>query len=145
MVGVMAVTATSFKRPYTSMLQVPVLLQSVPLAHTSARDSHRILALYLEGSLLPGSWYAQSFVVPPRVCFPVLWRFCNQIPLASKVKFPGGSQSFARSPGQEICCGCRVFITVWGLLWFNCSPVYWSSARWLYGGANGDILPEDLR
>ena len=28
----------------------------------------------------------------PRVCFPVLWNFCNQIPLAFKVKFPGGSQ-----------------------------------------------------
>ena len=24
---------------------------------------------------------------------PVLWKFCNQIPLASKVKFPGSSQS----------------------------------------------------
>ena len=30
---------------------------------------------------------------PPRVCSPVLCKFCNQIWLASKVKFPGGSQS----------------------------------------------------
>ena len=29
---------------------------------------------------------------------PVLWKFCNQIPLASKVKFPEGSQSLCRTP-----------------------------------------------
>ena len=46
---------------------------------------------------------------PPRVCFPVLWKFCNQIPLASKVKFLGVSQSFARSPSREICCGLSSF------------------------------------
>ena len=28
----------------------------------------------------------------------VLWNFCNQIPLASKVKFPEGSQSFCKTP-----------------------------------------------
>ena len=31
---------------------------------------------------------------------PVLWKFCNQISLASKVKFPGGSQSLCRIPGS---------------------------------------------
>ena len=29
---------------------------------------------------------------------PVLCKFCNQIPLASKVKFPGGSQSLCQIP-----------------------------------------------
>ena len=29
---------------------------------------------------------------------PVLWKFCNQIPLASKVKFIGGSQSLCQIP-----------------------------------------------
>ena len=29
---------------------------------------------------------------------PVLWKFCNQIPLASKVKVPEGSQSLCRTP-----------------------------------------------
>ena len=30
--------------------------------------------------------------------FLVLWKFCNQIPLASKVKFPTGSQSLWQIP-----------------------------------------------
>ena len=29
---------------------------------------------------------------------PVLWKFCNQIPLASKVKFSGGSKSLCYIP-----------------------------------------------
>ena len=29
---------------------------------------------------------------------PVLWKFCNQIPLALTVKFAGGSQSFCWIP-----------------------------------------------
>ena len=32
---------------------------------------------------------------------PVLWKFCNQIPLASKVKFPGGSQPLCQIPRLE--------------------------------------------
>ena len=44
--------------------------------------------------LSPGSWCTQDFVC----CFQeyvslVLWKFCNQIPLAFKVTFPGVSQS----------------------------------------------------
>ena len=35
---------------------------------------------------------------PPKVRFPVLWKFCNQIPLASKVKLPRGSQSLCQIP-----------------------------------------------
>ena len=33
---------------------------------------------------------------------PVLWKFCNQIPLAFKVKFPGGSQSFVSLVAQRL-------------------------------------------
>ena len=36
---------------------------------------------------------------------PILWKFCNQIPLVFKVKFPGGSQSFPRSPRWGIYHG----------------------------------------
>ena len=36
------------------------------------------------------------------------------------------------------------FATVQGLLWYNCSAVYGSSAQWLCGGVNGDLLQEDL-
>ena len=42
-------------------------------------------------------WCAQGFVCALLESLsPVLWKFCNQIPLASKVKFPGGSQSLCQ-------------------------------------------------
>ena len=53
------------------------------------------------GSLLlsPGSWCIQGFLcVLPESVSPVLWKFCNQIPVVFKVKFPGGSQSFCQIP-----------------------------------------------
>ena len=59
------------------------------------------LAQYLVGSLLlsPGSWCAQGFVcVLQESVSPVLWKFCNQIPLGFKVKFPGGSLSLCWIP-----------------------------------------------
>ena len=62
----------------------------------------------LVGSLLlsPGSWCAQGFVCAlPKSVSPVLCKFYNQIPLASKVKFPGVLSPFASSLGWEICCG----------------------------------------
>ena len=40
--------------------------------------------------------------------------------------------------------GPRTFATVQELLWYNCSAVCGSSARWLCGGINGDLLQEDL-
>ena len=46
----------------------------------------------LVGSLLlsPGYWCAQGFVCAlQESVYPVLYKFYNQIPLASKVKFPG--------------------------------------------------------
>ena len=55
----------------------------------------------LVGSLLlsPGSWCAQGFVCAlPESVSPVLWKFCDQIPLASKIKFPAGSQSLCQIP-----------------------------------------------
>ena len=64
-------------------------------------DTHRQVWL----SLL---WGRCSFLLGPsahKVLFVsskslgVLWQFCDQIPLASKVKFPGGSQSFCQIPG----------------------------------------------
>ena len=55
----------------------------------------------------PFSWFlvTQGFVRALRESVsPVLWKFCNQIPLASKVKFPGDSQSLCQITGQEIFC-----------------------------------------
>ena len=50
---------------------------------------------------------------PLKVCLPVLWKFCNQIPLASKVKFPGESQSLHQIPQVgKSAVGPRTFLTV---------------------------------
>ena len=38
--------------------------------------------------------------------------------------------------------GPRTFLTVWEFLWYNCFAVCGSSARQVYGGANGDLLQE---
>ena len=54
------------------------------------------------GSLLlsPRSWYAQDFVCAwvASPFPPVLWKSCNQIGLAFKVRFPGDSQFFSWIP-----------------------------------------------
>ena len=47
--------------------------------------------------LSPGSWCAQGSVCALlESVSPVLCKFCNQIPLAAKVKFSGGSQSLCQ-------------------------------------------------
>ena len=74
-----------------------------PPTQATARDSwaHTSLGHSLVGSLLlsPGSWCAQGFVcVLQESVFPVLCKFCNQIPLAFKIKFPGVSQSLCQIP-----------------------------------------------
>ena len=61
--------------------------------------SQASLTQSLVGSVLlsPGSCCGQGFVCALQVT-PVLWKFCNQIPLASKVKFLGASQSLCWIP-----------------------------------------------
>ena len=64
--------------------------------------SQASLVQYLVRSLLLslGSWCAQGFVCALQESVsPVPWKFCNQIPLASKVKFPRGSEFFVGLPG----------------------------------------------
>ena len=49
--------------------------------------------------LSPGSWCTRGFVCAFQGSVsPVLCKFCNQIPLASKVKLPGGSRSLGQIP-----------------------------------------------
>ena len=49
--------------------------------------------------LSPRSWCTQDFVCALQESVSlVLWMFCNQIPLAFKVKFPGGSQPLCWIP-----------------------------------------------
>ena len=72
--------------------------------HTAAGDSWTLTGK--SGSVSFGvtslfSWdlvHTKFCLCPSRVCFPVLCKFCNQIPLASKLKLPGGSQSLYQIP-----------------------------------------------
>ena len=155
MVGIMV---TSFKRTDASMPWLPGLLYSWlwpcgrPLStHTSTGDSWTFTGK--SGSVSCGItaslfWVlcSQGFVCAlQKVCFPVLWKFCSWIPLAFKVKFPGGSQSLCHTPGSgKSVVGPRSFAKVWELFWYNCSPICGSSAWGLCGGANANLLQEDL-
>ena len=77
--------------------------------------------------------------------FTLTWKMCNQIPLASKFKFPGGFSVPLLDPQvRKSVVGPRTFLTVQESLWYNCSAVCGSSAWQLYGGANGDLLREGL-
>ena len=106
MVGVMFVMVTSFKRAFarTVVFHAPDHTAGhcwpTPLLETPGH-SQRSLAQSLVGPLLlsPGSWCAQGFVCALQESVsPVLWKFCNQILLAFKVKFSGDSQSLCWIP-----------------------------------------------
>ena len=107
---------TFFKRTYASMPQLPGLLYSVfltpwqatvtPHLHQRLLSTHRKVWL----SLLWGhcSWVlvtSRFCLCSSRVCFPVLWKFCNQIHWPSKSNSLGVFSPCAGSPGWEICCG----------------------------------------
>ena len=83
MVEVVVVMATSFKRTYVSMLQLPGLLCSVPFTPTEATvishlcqrllDTHRqvwLSLLWSHFSFLLGPGAQKVLLCPPRVCFP---------------------------------------------------------------------------
>ena len=98
--------ATSFKRSCsrTAALSAPYPSaghpQPTPLSETPGH-SQASLGQSLLGTLLlsPISWCTQGSVCALQESVsPVLWQFCNQIPLASKVKFPGVSQSLCQIP-----------------------------------------------
>ena len=123
MVGVMA---TSLKGIYANTLCLPGWLQSVPLSPEQATvnpcllqtPEHSLASLTesLVGSLLlsPGSWWAQDFVCALQESVsPVLWKFCNQIPLPLKARFPRDAQSLCQIP--------RLESLLWGL---EFSPKY---------------------
>ena len=64
-------------------------------------DTHRQIWLSLCGVTVPFSWVLVHTVfccALQKSVSPVLWEFCNQIPLAFKVKFPGGSDSLCWIP-----------------------------------------------
>ena len=106
MVGLMVVMATSF-RTYVSMLYSKSVVFSIVFKRTvvfSAPDSMAGLCGPMPLLETPGhsqASLAQSVVgsLWNFVCALqesvslVLWKFCNEIPLVFKVKFPGSSQS----------------------------------------------------
>ena len=147
------VVGTSFKRTYscTVVFSAPNLTaghcQPMPSLETPGHSQASLAqSLIRTLPLSPGSWYTQGFACALQESVsPFLWEFCNQISLASKVKFPGISQSLYQISRLGICCGfLRTFLTVQEFLWYNCSAVCALSAQQLYGGANGDFLQEGL-
>ena len=106
MIGVMKVKKTSFRRTYAHTVVFsapdpaaglcwPMLLLETP-GYSQASLAQSLVRTLL---FFPGSWWAQAFVCALlESVSPVLWKFYNQIPLASKVKFPGDSQSLCQIP-----------------------------------------------
>ena len=84
--------------------QCPRSCSRPPPTHASTRDSWTIIGKFWPVSCVvtgPFSWVlvlTRFCLCPPKSVSPVLRKFCNQIPLASKVKFPGGSQSLCQIP-----------------------------------------------
>ena len=105
-VKVMKITTTSFKSSHAQIaaLSAPdpavVHHQPTPLVETSGHSWAGLAQSLLRSLLLsPGSWSTQGFVCAlQESVFPVLCKFCNQILLASKVKFP---QSLSQIPRLE--------------------------------------------
>ena len=103
----MVVMVISFKRTYArtphgsqnSCIQCLWLCGRPLSTHTSTRDSWTLTSKsgsVSYGVTAPLSWVlvcTMFCLCPPKICFPSLWKFCIQIPLTFKVKFPRGSQS----------------------------------------------------
>ena len=101
MVEVMKIMGISFKKTHECIATLSASKPStchcppMPLLETPG-PSQESLGQSLVGSTIRslGSWCAQGFVCALQgYVSPVLWKFYNQIPLASKVNFPGSSHS----------------------------------------------------
>ena len=99
----------------------------------------------LEGSLLisPGSWCAQGLVCAlQESVFPVLWKFCNQMPSGLQSHIPCGFSVPLQDPLQQgnLLCAlelsqqCENFFDITVLQFVGC----------LLSGSYGDLLQEDL-
>ena len=97
---------TSFKRTYahTAGFSAPDPSGRPLSIHTSARDSQTLTGQsgsVSSGDTAPFSWllvHTRFVCALQESVSPFLWEVCNQIPLAPKVKFPGGSQSLCWIP-----------------------------------------------
>ena len=109
-------SVAELKRTYANTSLPGLLLLPVPLStqQTTAdprlrrrpSSTRRQVWLSLPS---PGSWCTQGFVCAlHKSLFPQgPWKFCNQIPLSFKVRFPGDSQS--------LCQILRLGSLMWGL------------------------------
>ena len=104
--GVMNIMAISFKRSCAGTAALTAPYPAAGHHHPKPLpETHGHLQASLPqspvGSLLlfPGFWYAQGSACALKGSVsPVEGKICNQIPLSSKVKFPGGSQSLCQLP-----------------------------------------------
>ena len=84
--------------------QCPRPCSRPPPTHTSAGDSWTLTGKSGSvscGVTAPFSWvlvHTRFLCALQESVSPILCKFCNQIPLASKVKFHGGSQSLCQTP-----------------------------------------------
>ena len=94
-----------------------------PHLHQRLPNTQRQFGWVSCGVTAPLSWVlvcTRFCLCPPRVSVsPVLWKFCNQILLTFKVRFPGDSQSLRWIPrlgsllwGLEFSQQCRNFFGV---------------------------------
>ena len=107
MVRIMVVIATSFKRIFarTVVFDVPdiapVHCRHMRPPETPGLSQANLVQSFVKTLLLsPGSWCAQGFLCALQESVsPVLWKFCNQFPMASKGKFLGVLSPFPASSG----------------------------------------------
>ena len=90
-----------------------------PLQDTLQGSSRQVwFSLLWDHNSFPGSWWAKDFVCPPRVeslFSTVLWKSCDQIPLAFKVWFSGDS-----------CSHCWI-LSMGGLTWVSEPLLQWEN------------------
>ena len=105
MVRIMVLIATSFKRIFasTAVFSVPDTAaghcRHMRPPETPGLSQANLAQSFVKTLLLcPGSWCAQGFLcVLQESVPPVLWKFCNQFPMASKGKFLGVLSPFPAS------------------------------------------------
>ena len=105
--------------------------------HASTRDSWILtgpgLGQSLVRSLLLPPWvlvHTRFCLCPLRICFPILWKLCDQI------HWPPKSTPLPEPQVGKSVMGPRTLLTVWEFLWYNFSAVCGLSAQQLYGGVN---------
>ena len=137
--------------PSTVVFSAPILRLATVNPHLRWRllDTHKQVWLSV-------SWGHCSFLLAPsahKVLFVPSKSLFPQSCGSSIIKFPTGLQRqipcefsvplLDPQVGKSVV-GPSSFATVWELLWYNCSAVCGDSAWQVYGGANGNLLQEDL-